>query len=283
MAYIDPGPTSSYSDPIYDRLDIMSKAMRRRWWIYVVAFLIVLVGSIVVRTSLANRSDQASATTFSQAFDARDPLANVEAFKDLAQNQKADPYYRARAWIELVQSRINDNEADSAKTAAEQAVVEAKRSGDSELVAYARLSLAAADFQRNDFDGALAEYQAVDQSSARYPVAQLEATLGEARSHEQLHQLPDAISTLEPLLSRSDVGSRELVGLARVEYWNDRRLQEQATTGAKPGLGVPASGASATAAAVGAAPAPFAAPAPAQAPAPPRSASAPPAISQPAR
>ncbi len=283
MAYTDPGPTSSYSDPIYDRLDTMSKAVKRRWWVYLLAFVLVLVASIVARTALTERSDQASAIAYTEAFDSRDPLANTDAFKDLAQNQKADPYYRARAWIELVQSRIDAGEADGAKTAAEQALVEAKRSGDGELIAYARLSQAAADFQRNDFESALANYQAVVSSAARFPVAQLEATLGEARCYEQQHQLPDAISTLEPLLTRTDAGAADLIGLARVQYWNDRRLQEQATTGTASRLGVPAT-ASSTAAVVRAPatvqlPMPEARPGMAPAPAPAQA----PTATQPAR
>lgn len=271
MASIDPGPSSSYSDPLYDRLDLLVRALRQRWVIYLVGVLIVVALAVAARSWLSARTDQASVAAFELAEQAHDPSERISQLQALAQDPHADPYYRARAWIELTQHRLDTDNATTAEDAARNAVAEAKNAHDPELRATAQLSLAGAEYQAQDDTAALADYQAVEGATARYPVLQLEAILGEARAEQHLHQIPQAIQTLEPLLSRTDEAAKTLLDMARVMYWDLKR--EQMLGGAHPTLAPPTSAtgsatASATGAGVSAAPAPIAPPTRTTAPAP---------------
>jgi hypothetical protein len=249
MATTDPEPISSYSDPIYDRLDVVATAVRKRWWIYVTAILLVTAGAIVIRSYLINKSDMASATAFTRAMDADEGDPRTGRLKALAEDPKADAYYRGRAWIELTQIRIDQDDANGAKDAAIHALAQARISADVELQDAARLSQAAAEYQLQQYSDALADYDAVATSSSRFPMLHLEAALGEARAQTQLHQTADAIATLEPLLDRKDAGAQPLLELARVMYWNLKRSLAPAA-GSSPALAPAGATGSATAAAV---------------------------------
>jgi hypothetical protein len=56
-----PGENTSYSDPLYDRLDTFVKGLSQRWGIVVVAVIVAAVLVVVLRYSLDNAPAAASA------------------------------------------------------------------------------------------------------------------------------------------------------------------------------------------------------------------------------
>jgi hypothetical protein len=243
MALPETGPSSSYSDPIYDRLDIFTQALRRHWWIYVLALLAIIALSLLSRAYLINRPNEASAAAFNRALDQREETERLSRLKELAENADADPYYRARADIELAQGKLDKEDANGAKEVAVKAVALAKTTNDVELSAAARLSQAAAEYQLGELTDALADYQGVrNTAGARYASLELEATLGAARTLEKQGKRADAATLLEPLLTRSDLGAERLLELARVRYWalkRDLASGSVAATGSQPSLAPP--------------------------------------------
>ncbi|MBA3709763.1 MAG: hypothetical protein H0W83_13200 [Planctomycetes bacterium] len=272
--YPESGPTSSYSDPIYDRIDIFAQGIKRHWYLYVLGLLVVVLLAQVVRLMVINRTGVASATTFVSAMDAEDAPTRITRLQALLADEQAAPYYRARAAIELTQDSLTKEDAAGAKVSAGKAVDLAKKSDDAELQYNARLSLAGAEFQAGDLDAAIRDYAEVEKNSkGRFQHIQVESVLGGARSLIKAGKPQDAIAKLEPLTARSDNGAQGLLDLARVMYWKLQYLQANPPPAAVPApVGADAAG-SATAAAVApspvtvvpAEPAPVTAPAPAPA------------------
>ena len=227
MAQSDSTTSSSYSDPIYDRLDILAQAVRHRWYIYVTALLLIIFVALLIRREINNRPDQVSAAAFSRAFDGKDEPESLGRFKALAEDAKADPYSRAPAWIEVTQYRLNADDANAAKIAAQNAVTQASATHDTEIKALSRLSLAAAEYQLGDFADALNDYSSLAGSlGAREAALDLEANLGKARTLQSQGKLSDAAATLEPLLTRQDAGAEKQLDVARVLYWSIKRAMQ---------------------------------------------------------
>ncbi|MBA2479142.1 MAG: hypothetical protein H0V44_00655 [Planctomycetes bacterium] len=261
--YPEPATTSSYSDPIYDRIDVFAQALKRRWYIYALALIVIVLLAQLARVLLLNRPGEASSTTFVTALDAQDPATRTARLQALAADDKAAPYFRARAQIELVQDALSKDETATAKAAAAKAVEYAKMTDDFEVQYSARLSLAAAEYQAKEYDAAIGDYAEVEKAAkGRFQHVQIEAVLGGARALVKAGKPQDAIAKLEPWIARSDSGAQDLLDVARVMYWRLIYLQSQ------PAPAPDTSTASATAAAIAPAPAPAATPAPEPAPAP---------------
>src|SRR3954469_11394442 len=60
MAVTETGPSSSYSDPIYDRLDTVAQRLARRWALVVLVILGIVAGSLVARYAISEDSTTAS-------------------------------------------------------------------------------------------------------------------------------------------------------------------------------------------------------------------------------
>ncbi len=287
--FTEAGPSSSYSDPIYDRLDTFAQGIKRRWWIYVLVLVVVIVVAQVVRHWAVERPDAASSTAFNLALEKSDQDSRAIAMKELAEDAATADYWRARAYIEVAQNRFSKDDGPGAKEAAQKAVQLADKTPDQELKYAARLTLAGAEYQLNDLEAAAKDYAAVESAGGRFLSQQLEATLGAARTLTKSGKPDEAMAKLEPLIGRSDAGATELLNVARTMYWTLKRQQAEAAaqknappasiaappaaqTGAEPQapIAVPSAAAPATAAA----PAPVPAPAPTVAPATPQPAPA---------
>jgi tetratricopeptide (TPR) repeat protein len=236
MAYPESGPTSSYSDPIYDRIDTFAQAVKRRWWIYLVALVVIVVAAQLLRMWATNRPEEAASAAFNAALGAEKPEDRVAKLHALAGDDKASAYYRSRSFIELVQDQLQHDDATAAKASAERAMKLAEQSKDIELQYAARLSRGAAEFQLGELDTALADYSKVETGGARYGAQQIEATLGAARTLIKQGKRDEAIAKLEPMLTRTDAGAEALLSMARVYYWKLKREQAEAALpqGAQP-------------------------------------------------
>jgi tetratricopeptide (TPR) repeat protein len=237
-----PGPTTSYSDPFYDRLEAAAQRIARRLWLVLLGIVVVVVVAVVTHTALRDTPIAASAgkfldasTTRQSVDEARDPgerasrLAAAEkALAAVAADTTVTPYYRTRAGIELAQVLLDRDALSEAKTTIDQARTLAATAGDPDLDLAVGLSEAAILLQTGDAAGAESRYAAVERAAgATYPDRQIAAVLGGAQALLALGRRDDAIAKLEPLITRSDETAASLLNLARNQYW---ALKRQAAT-----------------------------------------------------
>jgi hypothetical protein len=229
----DLGPSTSYSDPFYDRLDAVARFIRTSWPLALLVLLLV-IGAVFLGNKLLQRHPEAgSAARFVAARDTEDPAKREAAFKAVGADEAVTPSFRARALIEQVQLLLEKSDTASAGTVAAQAVTLAAQGGDAEVQLAAKLTQAAVQAQAGELDLAVASYGAAKTAAgAKYAVAQLEAVLGLARVLEKQGKLEDAIAELEPLTVRADAGAENLLGLAKVSYWELKRKVAEAAQAA---------------------------------------------------
>lgn len=263
-----PGPTTSYSDPFYDRLESVAQRITKRLWLLLLALVVIVVVAVITHSIMRDTPIAASAGRFldavtlrMEAEQARDPAERTskiaeaaKSFIAVAADESVTPYYRARAGIELTQIELDRSALSEAKAAIEKARAVAAKAQDPDLDLAIGLSEAAVLSQSGDHAAAESRYLAIERAAGlTHPDRQIAATLGAAQALTAQNRLDDAIAKLEPLINRSDQQAVVLLALARNEYWSLKRKQ-----GTKPGSDVPAT----TPAAPATTPAP-AAPAPA--------------------
>ncbi len=281
-----PMTTTSYSDPIYDRLEAVAQRITRRIGLVIVALVVVVVIAVVVHSRMSDSPEAASANAFLKADELQaeasrggDPAAKpakladaAKALQALADDEKISPYFRARALIELTQQDLDRGVPAEAKTHAGKAAEFALKSGDADLQLKADLSRAAAALQAGDNAEAEKLYLQVDrQAGARFPDCQLAAVLGAARAMELQGRLEDAAAKLETIINRAEASAHQLVLLARQQYYllkhqiAEKAAPKPAAVETKPAAAAPATGAAPAAAAPVAPATPAAAAAPAAA------------------
>lgn len=230
----DDAPISSYSDPLYDRLDAMARQVKRMWWIFALGLAVVVTTSIAIRLWFNREPAALGAALAIAARDASDDK-RADAWKALADGAGNDPGFRAAACIELAQIHLSAGDAIKARERANQAEALAREAKDDDLRLAALLSLAAIAADGNDFTGALDQYEKCSRSAgATYQARRMAAELGAARCLEKLGRIDDALQRLEPLTTRSDSGAGQLIDLATATYWRLKRLQATPKTEAKP-------------------------------------------------
>jgi hypothetical protein len=289
------GPTTSYSDPIYDRLESVAQRLGRRLGFVILALVVGIIIAVTIHGRMQNSPEAASANTFSKAQIElelanrdRDPMGKsasitkaVTALQQVASDEAITPFFRCRAFIELVQQDLSLNNLSEAKGHAAKAVEFAAKSADTDLQLKAELSNAAVLLQSSDNAEAEKAYLLVEKHAGAKSVdSQMVAVLGAARAMELQGRLDDAATKLESITSRNDASAQQLVQLARQAYWRLKHMQNdkpaqpppgaQATPPAQPGTAAaaqpksaaPASAAPATPAHPASAPVIVASPAP---------------------
>lgn len=230
------GPTTSYSDPIYDRLESVAQRITRRLGLILTGLVILVVVAVLVHGWMNDNPTAASADAFltiatkrDEASRARDPVKLAGAAKEfeaLAANAEINAFFRARALIELVQHDLDRGDAASAKAHASKAKDLATQAADDDLQLAAGLSAAAADLQAGDYPAAEKAYSAVERAAgATHPDRQIAAVQGVAKAIELQGRLDDAIAKLEPLVNRTDTSAGPLLNLAKQQYWRLKRMQ----------------------------------------------------------
>lgn len=236
------GPTTSYSDPLYDRLEAVAQRITRRLGLVVLGLVAAVAIAIAVNTWMRDNPTAASADAFltiatkrDEAARARDPVKVALAAKEfeaLAVNPDINAFFRARAMIELVQHDLDRGDAAGAKAHAAKAKDLAAQAADDDLQLAAGLSAAAADLQANDLPAAEKAYATVERAAgAAFPDRQIAAIQGGAKAIELQGRLDDAIAKLEKLVNRTDQSAEALLRLAKQQYWRLKRMQ---ATGVKP-------------------------------------------------
>jgi hypothetical protein len=228
-------PVSSYSDPIYDRLDLFAQHLRRQWPVYLLGVVAVTV--IVVLAAKAGRShpEAAAAAALTAALDTPDPAARITALQGVAADGSA-PGVRALAQNEIARLTITGATRDlaAAAAAAAIAVTEADRTTDTNLPLTARLSQAAILLESGKAAEAEAAYREVVARAGSVVATATERTIGligaaQAMVAQGPQRRADAAELLVPLLSASDSGSSGLIEAGRLLHW---RLKREAAAAA---------------------------------------------------
>lgn len=238
----DPQPVTSYSDPIYDRLESLSQKIRQRMALFIIALVGAVVVAVVVHQQMQNTPVAASAAAFMRAGEERrDPAKTAEEYSKLVLDEAIIPLFRARACIELTQLALNAGKLDEAKTHVAKAEEQAKMADSLDLTLAVQLSQAAVELQGGDAAKAQTLYEKVERNAgAKYPDRQLAAVLGVALSLEQQDKLDDAATKLETVINRADSMARSLLDLARTQYWRIKRVQAEKAAAPAPAAAKPA-------------------------------------------
>lgn len=235
-----PGPTTSYSDPFYDRLEAIAQRVAKRLWILLLALVVVIIVAVVTHAAMRNTPIAASASQFltaatarMEADQSREPsmrLAKLaeasKSFAAVAADESVTPYYRARAYIELTQLDLDRSALTEAKASIDKARAWAAKATDPDLDLAVGLSEAAVLLQSGDLAGAESRYLSVERAAgSTYPDRQIAATLGAAHTMVAQSHVDEAIAKLETLVNRSDSNAAMLLNLAKNEYWSLKRGQ----------------------------------------------------------
>ena len=236
-----PGPTTSYSDPIYDRLETVAQRITKRLGLIIFILVAVITAAVVTHSHMRNTPIAASASRFLDAMTTRmeadqsqDQIIRkskldeaAKSFAAVADDELVTPYYRARSYIEITQihlDRGSESDLASAKDTAEKARSWALKAADSDLELAVGLSQTAVLFQSGKYAEAESSYLKIESAAgSKYPDRQIAAILGSAQSMAALGKIDDAIAKLEGVIGRTDTIAARLVEVAKSEYWALKR------------------------------------------------------------
>ncbi|HYE07792.1 MAG TPA: hypothetical protein VEL07_19900 [Planctomycetota bacterium] len=258
MAVGDTGPSTSYSDPIYDRLDTVAQRVAKRWPLLLLALLLIIGIALVLRHIAASDPETTSAFAYLDALDESDEVKRTERLTAVAHEDDHTDFFRARAHLDLVQHHLLAPDLAGAREHADAAMALARTSEDPGIEFEARLAQAAVAEDAGELDVALTAYQDVESGTAgTFPAQRMAATLGAARVLQKAGDLDGALAKLEPLIANTDRDARQLVQYGRWLYWQIKRQQANAPDAlvTAPPAGAAADGAAAPAATDAAAPA----------------------------
>ncbi|MFW5845989.1 MAG: hypothetical protein ACOCXJ_07165 [Planctomycetota bacterium] len=177
MAEQNPGQPltdTSYSDPLYDRLERLSHFLGRRWLLVLVAFIATVVAGLFMLEQRRSTPDAASAGRYMQAQEKQEELL---AF---AQDQAESVEFRARARIELAQMGLQDGASAEALDHVEEALELLEQEDFPGLELSARLSKAAAQTQAGEYEAALDTLRGVEQAAIDHPAHRMQARMDQA-------------------------------------------------------------------------------------------------------
>ncbi len=236
---------SSYSDPIYDRLEGINKFLAKNWLL----LSIVILGVVITLTAINTMDGSSEAARGAIAY--TDAGGDTDKLIALCQDESIVPEFRFQAANDLVQIYLDKNTEDGSLDKANEylslAASQAKLTENSEkLSMYALISKAALQDQAGEIEAALQTYQEAlrkgssgDYKAARYIAkfnrAQLlvlhAASIEDKEEASTLRQ--DALLTYEELRSDNGLANNRsrLQDAATYAYWSLLRaypdLQEE--------------------------------------------------------
>ena len=216
---------SSYSDPIYDRLERVNRVLASNWRLITIVILAAVIGLTVLGNSGGNSAEAQSATAYNNAAGDADKLKAVAADSSILAE------FRFQAANDLVQQALDNDKLEEAQQYLTVASEQAQAAKSDKLKMYAHISTAALQSEAGELEAAINSYSealAIGRNSdfkaagylAQFNKAQLQiraaASTEDASVANELRS--SALSTLDQL--RSAQGSAQ--GL------NGSRLQEAA-------------------------------------------------------
>lgn len=231
-----PETLTSYSDPLYDRLEGVVRQMGRKWWLIAILILIIAGAAVVMQQRAQQAPEAASALAVQQATD-----EGIDALAAVADDPEVLPEFRARAALEAANLALQAGEADRAASLLATAETQAAATPLQDLQLTITASQAAVLEEQGAYEDAAARYtQVVDRTAASLPGLNLLATLGAARStmlQAQNTEDPAQAAELRALAheqftfasERSVEGAEQLIQYARFQRYDlERRHPELA-------------------------------------------------------
>lgn len=173
-----PDTLTSYSDPLYDRLEGVVKAMGRKWWVIVLMAAIFAGAAVMLQQQAERVPEAASANAYLEALDEE----GSDALAAVADNAEILPEFRARAALEAADRALAAGDAERAASLLATADTQAGATALKDLQLTVAASQAAVLEEQGQFEDAAARYtQVADKSAAAQPGLNLVATLGAAR------------------------------------------------------------------------------------------------------
>ena len=172
-----PEELSSYSDPLYDRMESIANRLGQRWWLYVIAVILAVIIAFVMRDILGRSPDAAAHHRYETA-------ADTQALIALSRDDSMTAEFRVHAGIEAAQNLLLDAEIDEAEALIRSLapLVAASRHESRTLALVKDLSLAAVHEQVEEFAAALELYQGVESRAGRQmPIHTILGGLGATR------------------------------------------------------------------------------------------------------
>lgn len=204
-----PEPASSYSDPIYDRLERVSQGMAKRWKLLLVLFLLALGIGIYLQTLAERSPEAASASAYASA------LGDREALEALVEDEEQTAEVRAGAAHEVAKLALQDDRLTDAEQAIERAADLAAETENHALRLGIGLTTGAIAEARGDWAAAIDAYRSVEDRAVGQQVQDVDARLrralallawSRAEEGEQSSQRrEEGLMLLDALASGSDV------------------------------------------------------------------------------
>jgi hypothetical protein len=215
----DIGPTSSYSDPIYDRLEALSQWVRRMWFAVILVLAIVIALAVYLSLRARHTPDSLGAQQFALAHDERDDNKREARLRELGTTLES-AQFRTQALIEAGQLALQRKDPAAARAdLVAAAAIAANLSDEDRLAAQILISQGSIEHQAQAYDQALGFYtKAEPLVRTRFPDLRVQLALQQALALEAKQDLDGAIAKLEPLLGTTDVYAEGLLDQARAYH-----------------------------------------------------------------
>ena len=228
MAEEQPGnDVSSYSDPIYDRIERINRALARHWRILVIIVL-VIVAAVTTLSNMDSSSPEAlSATAYSEAAD------DSEKLQAVANDENILAEFRFKAANDLLQQALADNKIEEANKMLTLVEAQAKAADSSTLKMHALMSKGSIQSQSGEFDAAIATYgealrlsRSSEEKSAKYMAqfnkAALEIRQADKNEDQEIAKelRTNAYYALDQLRNQEDINNTSLQQAAEYAYYD---------------------------------------------------------------
>ena len=216
----DAGPVSSYSDPIYDRLEALSRWVRRMWLAVVLAIAAIIALFVILAFRARHTPESIGAVALAETQRIGDLKEREAKFQELGAQLEA-PHFRVQALIEAGQLALLERDDATAARArfAEAATIADGLENADRLQLQVRLSQGAAEQQAKQFAKALEFYQRVERTGqlVRHPDLRILSALrsAECLAAQEPTDLKAAIDKLEPFLNSTELYADFLLNQVR--------------------------------------------------------------------
>lgn len=218
MANPELGPNTSYSDPLYDRLEGFFRNVAARWGLVILAIVAVLIVLVIVKF---RREHSAAAESYALC---QDVGRDTEKKPALLDNPKVTDLDKSKIASELASRAMREKKPQDAEKYSKQGLEFAKKAGNARMTALHRLNLAAIAANAGEVSKALELYQQVEKAKD----AKTEAAMGQLGSivtglavaaeckdpAKMLQHRQEAYDSLKDLRDLRDPGTEPLVDLA---------------------------------------------------------------------
>ena len=235
--------TTSYSDPLYDRLESAKNQMAKRWGLLVIVAIVAAVVVVNVQQSFNTSPAAASAAAYNQAIMSSSTDDSTAALQALVDNPEITHEFRVRAGIDLAIEQQNNDQLDQALETLTGLEAIAQQSAQPGVVMSLQLSIAGVMEQQGQLMKAQSRFaQIAQEARTSHPAHALTADLGHSRillqqalskvtddatneieQQEALALRKEALAILESIANRRLTGAERAIEFAQFQALNLKR------------------------------------------------------------